>query len=306
MSRKTEDTRVEVLVNTSFEETRVAVMEDGRLSELMWERRGNLNIVGNIYKATVENVLPGISSAFVNIGYEKNAYLYISDVLGVEKNNIEKALKKGQHIMVQVVKDSIGTKGMKVTMDVTLPGRYLVLTPHQGFVGVSKNIEDSEQRKKLNTIVQDLAEKYLHGMGCIVRTEAEDATESELEKEVRFLYRQWQSITAKFEKQSSPSLLHEDMDAVLQVARDILSENVSVYMLDNKKDHEKVMDFVAKNSPELSERVKLYKGKTPIFEAFDIEKEIDNLRKTKLPLPNGGSIIIQEAESLWSSANKRL
>ena len=184
MSNNLEETpKVEVIVNTSFEETRIAILENDRINELMWERRGSLNIVGNIYKATVENVLPGISSAFANIGYEKNAYLYISDILGADRKNIEKVLKKGQQIMVQVVKDAIGTKGMKVTMDVTLPGRYLVLTPHQSFVGVSKNIEDSEARHKLNEIMQELAEKHLNGMGCIVRTEAEEATKEELERE---------------------------------------------------------------------------------------------------------------------------
>lgn len=137
--------------------------------------------------------------------------------------------------MVQVVKDAISTKGMKVTMDVTLPGRYLVLTPHQSFVGVSKNIEDSEARHKLNDIMQDLAAKHLDGMGCIVRTEAEEATKDELEREVKYLYRQWQSIVKKFETSRSPRLLHEDMDAVLQVARDVLSENAKVYLLDSKK-----------------------------------------------------------------------
>lgn len=293
-----ETKQVEVLVNTSFEETRIAILENDRVNELLWERRGALNIVGNIYKGTVENVLPGISSAFLNIGYEKNAYLYISDVIGEDKKNIDKVLHKGQEVMVQVVKDAISTKGMKVTMDVTLPGRYLVLTPHQGFVGVSKNIEDAEMRHKLNEIMQELAEKHLNGMGCIVRTEAEEATKDELEREIKYLYRQWQSILKKFETARSPHLLHEDMDAVLQVARDVLSENCKVYMLDNKRDYERVRDFVEKNSPDLAGRVQLYKGKTPIFEAYNIEPEIDNLRKIKLPLPNGGSIIIQEAESL--------
>ena len=293
-----ETKEVEVIVNTSFEETRIAILENSRVNELLWERRGALNIVGNIYKGTVENVLPGISSAFLNIGYEKNAYLYISDVIGEDKKNIDKVLHKGQEVMVQVVKDAISTKGMKVTMDVTLPGRYLVLTPHQGFVGVSKNIEDAEVRHKLNEIMQELAEKHLNGMGCIVRTEAEEATKDELEREIKYLYRQWQSILKKFETMRSPHLLHEDMDAVLQVARDVLSENCKVYLLDNKRDYERVHDFVEKNSPDLAGRVQLYKGKTPIFEAYNIEPEIDNLRKIKLPLPNGGSIIIQEAESL--------
>ncbi len=298
MKKLSDNPKVEVLVSTSFEETRIAILEDGALSELMWERRGSLNIVGNIYKAVVENVLPGISSAFLNIGYEKNAYLYISDVIEGDKRPIDKILYKGQEVMVQVVKDAIGTKGMKVTMDVTLPGRYLVLTPNQRFVGVSKNIEDDAQREKLNSMVEKLAEKYLDGMGCIVRTEAEEASEEELEKEIKYLYRQWKTIITKFERAPSPSILHEDMDGVLQVSRDILSEEVKVYMLDNKKDYEKVVDFVSKISPELKDRIKLYKGKTPIFEAFNIEPEIEKLRRIKLPLENGGSIIIQEAESL--------
>ena len=298
MKKVSDNPKVEVLVNTSFEETRIAILEDGVLTELMWERRGSLNIVGNIYKAVVENVLPGISSAFLNIGYEKNAYLYISDVIDGDKRPIDKILHKGQEVMVQVVKDAIGTKGMKVTMDVTLPGRYLVLTPNQHFVGVSKNIEDDVKREKLNEMVQRLAEKHLEGMGCIVRTEAEDATEDELEKEVKYLYRQWKTIIAKFERAPAPSALHEDMDGVLQVSRDILSQDVKLYMLDNKKDYEKVLDFVTRISPELKDRIKLYTAKTPIFEAFNIEQEIEKLRRIKLPLENGGSIIIQEAESL--------
>jgi len=298
MKKVSDNPKVEVLVNTSFEETRIAILEDGVLAELMWERRGSLNIVGNIYKAVVENVLPGISSAFLNIGYEKNAYLYISDVIDGDKRPIDKILHKGQEVMVQVVKDAIGTKGMKVTMDVTLPGRYLVLTPNQQFVGVSKNIEDDNKREKLNEMVQRLAQKHLEGMGCIVRTEAEDATEDELEKEVKYLYRQWKTIIAKFERAPAPSVLHEDMDGVLQVSRDILSQDVKVYMLDNKKDYEKVLDFVARISPELKDRIKLYTAKTPIFEAFNIEQEIEKLRRIKLPLENGGSIVIQEAESL--------
>ena len=229
---------VEVLVNTSFEETRIAILENERVNEILWERRGALNIVGNIYKGIVENVLPGISSAFLNIGYEKNAYLYISDVIGGDKKNIDKVLKKGQEVMVQVVKDAISTKGMKVTMDVTLPGRYLVLTPNQRLVGLSKNIEDADVRHRLNDIMQELATKHLNGMGCIVRTEAEEATHDELEREVKYLYRQWQSIVKKFETSRSPKLLHEDMDAVLQVARDVLSENVKVYYYTAKLDAE--------------------------------------------------------------------
>ncbi|MCG2724743.1 MAG: Rne/Rng family ribonuclease [Elusimicrobia bacterium] len=289
----------EIFANTSFEETRIAILEDDSLAELFWERRGTANIVGNIYKGTIENVLPGISSAFINIGLEKNAYIYISDVLGNQRDGIEKLLKRNQHVMIQVAKDAIGTKGMKVTMDVSLPGRYLVLTPFQEFVGVSKNIDNYEERNRLSEIIKKIAEaNNLDKKGCIVRTEAEGADDKELEKELKYLMRTWESIIKRFESAHSPHVLHKDMGLTLQMARDILSDEVSIYMLDNKEEYDNVLDFVKKISPELKDRVKLYTNKTPMFKAFDIEKSITELRKIKVALPNGGSIIIQEAESL--------
>ena len=162
----------EILANASFEETRVAVIEDGRIVEIQWERRADKNLVGNIYKGQVENVLPGISSAFVNIGYDKNAYLYISDVLGKDgthRGAIDDMLKKNQNIMIQVAKGAIGTKGMKVTMDIALPGRYLVFTPFQAHRGVSKQIGDKAERERLNSIMDRLSKQYLAGRGVVIR-----------------------------------------------------------------------------------------------------------------------------------------
>ena len=289
----------EIFANTSFEETRIAILEDGKLSELFWERRSSGNIVGNIYKAVVENVLPGISSAFMNIGLDKNAYIYISDVLGNQKEPIDKLLKKDQEVMVQVTKDAISTKGMKVTMDVSLPGRYLVLTPFQDFVGVSKSIENADERKRLSEIMRKIADsKMLGTKGCIVRTEAEGATEEELKREVEYLLKMWDSIQARYDASRPPALLHKDMDMTMQVARDILSDETTIYMLDNKDDFHNVQELAAKISPDLKDKIKFYESKTPIFKAFNIEKDIDELRRVKVPLPNGGSIIIQEAESL--------
>jgi ribonuclease G len=288
----------EVLANTSFEETRIAIMENGRLAELHWERRSAQNIVGNIYKGTVENVLPGISSAFVNIGFEKNAYLYISDVLGEKGAAIDSTLKKGQQIMVQVAKEAISTKGPKVTMDVTLPGRYLVFTPFQTDIGISKHIAEQEERDRLDKIVTRLVKEILGGKGVVVRTEAEGATEAELEREVKYLYEAWQKIEKKFAETPPPTLLHQDLTLALQIARDIMSEQVYVYMLDNKQTCEEVVKFVEGFAPELKDRVKFYESKTPIFKAHNVEKEIAGIRETKVPLPNGGSIVIQEAESL--------
>lgn len=298
MGRGTTPDKVEILANTSFEETRVAIIENDRLAELLWERRGTQSIVGNLYKGVVENVLPGISSAFANIGHEKNAYLYISDVLGGQRDSIDRLLKKNQEIMIQVVKEAIGTKGMKVTMDVSLPGRYLVLTPYQEFVGISKSIENPEERKRLADMINRLAAGNLEHKGCVVRTEAEGATEQELEREIKYLIRLWESILKRFETAPTPCLLHKDMNVMLQVARDILSEDVSIYLLDNKEDYHNVVDFVSKISPELKNKVRLYEGKTPMFTAFNVDPAINEMRKTKIELPNGGTIIIQEAESL--------
>jgi ribonuclease G len=288
----------EVLANTSFEETRIAILEDGRLAELHWERKNSQNIVGNIYKGTVENVLPGISSAFVNIGFEKNAYLYISDVLGEKNAAIDSTLKKGQQIMVQVAKEAISTKGPKVTMDVTMPGRYLVFTPFQSYVGISKHIAEPEERQRLEKIMDRLVATHLGGKGLVVRTEAEGASEEELEREVKYLLAAWQQVQKKFDETPPPTLLHQDLSLALQIARDIMSEQVYVYMVDNKDVQKEVLDFVEGFAPELKERVRLYESKTPIFKAFNIEGEIAHIRETKVPLPNGGSIVIQEAESL--------
>lgn len=290
--------RREVLANTSFEETRIAILEDGRLAELHWERKNSQNIVGNIYKGTVENVLPGISSAFVNIGFDKNAYLYISDVLGEKNAAIDATLKKGQQIMVQVAKEAISTKGPKVTMDVTLPGRYLVFTPFQNYVGVSKHISEPEERQRLEKIVDRMVAEHLGGKGLVVRTEAEGACEEELEREVKYLLVLWHQIQKKFDETPPPTLLHQDLSLALQIARDIMSEHVYVYMVDNKDAYNEVVSFVDGFAPELKNRIRLYESKTPIFKAFNIEREISDIRETKVALPNGGSIVIQEAESL--------
>jgi ribonuclease G len=288
----------EILANTNFEETRIAILENGRMAELLWERKSSQNIVGNIYKGVVENVLPGISSAFVNIGFEKNAYLYISDVLGEKGAAIDATLKKGQQIMIQVAKEAISTKGAKVTMDISLPGRFLVFTPFQSYVGISKQIGDAAERERLSAIVDRLVAEHLGGKGVVVRTEAEGASEADLEREVKYLQQTWAQIQKKFETTPPPCLLHKDLDLALQVARDLLSEKVYVYLLDNKDQHKNVMEFVEAISPELKEKVRLYDAKTPMFKAFDLEFEIEDMRRTKVPLPNGGSIIIQEAESL--------
>jgi ribonuclease G len=190
---------IEIYANRSFDEIRIAVLENSKLVELFWERSGNTSLVGNIYKGVVENVLPGISSAFINIGLEKNAYIYISDVVGDKRQGIDNILKTGQEVMVQIIKDAISTKGMKVTMEITIPAKYLVLTPFSEHIHVSKSIENPDERERLNTIINSIMEATKKRYGCIVRTEAEGVGEEELKKEYKYLLRLWEGILKKYE-----------------------------------------------------------------------------------------------------------
>ncbi|MGQ0645017.1 MAG: Rne/Rng family ribonuclease [Elusimicrobiota bacterium] len=288
----------EIIVNCVPEETRVAVMEDGRLAEFLIERPalGMAKLVGNIYKGRVENVLPGISSAFVNVGFEKNAYLYVTDVVSDSKDrHIEKMIQRGASILVQVAKEAIGTKGMKITMDISLPGRYLIYMPLGEHVGVSKNIESHEERERLRKIIEEIRPAM---GGVIVRTEAEGAEDRELRHEMRYLSRLWEGIQRKYEGAAPGALIHRELGLTFQVARDLLTDQAQVFLIDSKEEYKDVKAFVEMLAPELAERVQHYSGRTPIFQAFSVDKELANIRQQRIDLPSGGYIIIQEAESL--------
>jgi ribonuclease G len=288
----------EILANVLPEETRVGVLEDGRLTEFLIERPqlGMAKLVGNIYKGRVENVLPGISSAFVNTGFEKNAYLYVTDVISDGKDrHIENMIQRGDHIMVQVAKEAIGTKGMKVTMDISLPGRYLIYMPKGEHVGVSKNIEDPEERDRLKRIIDDVRPKE---GGVIVRTEAEGAAEGELRHEMKYIQRLWEGIQKKYESAQAGSLIHRELGLTFQVARDLLTDEAQIFLIDDKDEYKDVKGFVEMLAPELAERVQHYTGKTPIFQAFGVDRDLSTVRQQRVDLPSGGYLIIQEAESL--------
>ncbi|OGS19220.1 MAG: hypothetical protein A2219_08105 [Elusimicrobia bacterium RIFOXYA2_FULL_50_26] len=287
----------EIIVNRAPEETRVAIFEGGQMTDLFIERRESEKIVGNIYKGRVENILPGISSAFVEAGLEKNAYLFVDDVISedTKERKIEKMLSRGHEIMLQVDKEPISTKGAKATMDISLPGRLLVYMPFSEHGGVSKNIESQEERNRLKRIISEI--KPEKG-GVIVRTEAEEATDKELRREMRYLQRLWDSINERFQKLKAPALVHRDVGIVFQTVRDYLNEDVELMFIDSFQEYREVLEFVRIVSPELVDRVKHYHGKTPIFKAYNIDEEIKRLRSNRVNLPSGGSIIIQEAESL--------
>jgi ribonuclease G len=297
--RRDKNIKNEILVNCSPEETRVGLVEDNQLIELMVDRTESEKIVGNIYKGRVDNVLPGISSAFVNIGLEKNAYLYVSDVIPTGKRSpspqIEKMIARNEIIMVQCAKEAIGTKGVKITMDISLPGRFLVYMPQAEHIGVSKNIEDRKERERLRDVVAKCAPQK---GGVIIRTEAEGADELALQREMAYLIRLWENIMKRYDSSPVPSLVHRDLGLVFQTVRDIFTENTSIFLVDSRSEYKDLMEFLDSISPELKSRVKLYEGKTALFQAFNIESQIEKIRSARVDLPSGGYIIIQEAEGL--------
>lgn len=287
----------EIIVNRTFEETRVAVLENDKLSDIFIERRETEKILNNIYKGKVQNIVSGLSSAFVDIGFGKSAYLGIADIVAPKnEKKIENMLKVGQDIMVQVYKEPISTKGPKVTMEISLPGRLLVYMPFNKNIGVSKQIEDKEEYNRLKNIVKKLKTDLAGGI--IVRTEAEDATEEEIEREIKYLSRLWASVINRFNNSKSGTCVHKDLGVVFQTVRDHFTEDVKLMYIDNKKELNDVVDFVRTVSPELEDRIALYDGKQPIFKAYGIEEEIKRLRANKVRLKSGGYLIIQEAESL--------
>ncbi|MDR1195614.1 MAG: Rne/Rng family ribonuclease [Endomicrobium sp.] len=287
----------EIVVNRTLEETKVAVLEDGRLFDLFIERRESEKILNNIYKGKVQNLVPALNSAFVDMGFGKSAYLGIDDIVA-QKNEkkIGHMIKPGQDIMVQVYKEPISTKGPKVTMDISLPGRLLVYMPFSNNIGISKNIEDKKEYDRLKRITADL--KVNIPGGIIVRTEAEDATEEEINREIKYLTRLWASIVHRFEDAKPMSLIHKDLGIVFQTVRDYFTEDVILMHIDSPKELKDVTEFVKVISPELSDRIVLYDGRQSIFKAYGIEEEIRLLRSNKARLKSGGYLIIQEAESL--------
>jgi ribonuclease G len=287
----------EIIVNRSLEETKVAILEDGKLFDLFIERRESEKIINNIYKGTVKNIVPAFESAFVDIGFGKGAYLGIGDIIAQkEEKSIENMIKVGQEVMVQVYKEPINTKGPKVTMDISLPGRLLVYMPFSNNIGISKNIENDKEHDRLKNIITKI-KKDMPG-GIIVRTEAEDADEDEIKSEIRHLSRLWSSIVSRFNDTKPMSLIHKDLGIVFQTIRDYFSNNVNLMCIDSLKEFRDVTDFVKIISPELSDKIVLYDDRIPIFKAYGIDEEIKILRSNKVKLPSGGYLIIQEAESL--------
>jgi ribonuclease G len=287
-----------IIVSIDPEETRMAIIEDEELLEMEVERPESLHLVGNIYKGQVQNVLPGMQAAFVDIGYEKNAFLYIGDGLPQEAlQSVPKQAKIhiGQKLPIQIVKDAVSTKGPRATMHLTLPGRNVVLMPLADYIGISRRIESEAERLRLKDIAEKLCPK---GMGLIVRTVAAGQSEKALQQDVEYLVKLWQSLMARYQLSASPTLLYRDADLLIRLVRDYFSEDIDLLVIDDKAAYQRICDLVEYISPSMLNRVKLYRGSRPIFEEYHIEQEIENVGKREVELKSGGFIVIDKAEAL--------
>ena len=298
----------EIIVNAGREETRVALLENGLVTEIYIDRKKDRGIAGNVYKSRVMKVLPGMQAAFVDIGMEKSAFLYVGDVFdstseyapmmedeGLElevepkrkrshANQIEDLLQEGQDILVQVSKEPISTKGARVTTYISIPGRYLVMMPGVNHIGVSRRIENGEERKRLREIVSRLRKP---NTGYIIRTASQGRSEEEFTADIEFLSRVWENIQKKKDRVSAPALLHNELDLVFRVIRDTFTRDVDRMIIDSEEEYQRVKDFVDSYIPGLGRRVKPYDGDDPIFEHYGVEIEISRALGRKVWLKSG-------------------
>ena len=301
----------EIVVDINPYQTRVVLLEDGSPSEIYIERRGRERLVGNIYKGKVQNVLPGMQAAFVDIGLERNAFLYAGDIqidrsdftFHGEQNDIKPAalnikdiVKPGQEVMVQIVKEPVGTKGARVTTNITLPGRTLVLMPSVNYVGVSRRIEDEEERTRLKNTLEDITEEYK--MGVIVRTAAEGKGEAEFRADMHFLARLWERIQQKSKLVSAPHLIHAEEPLVFRTIRDLFTPDIKRLVINDREFYEKVQVVAGILSPALREKVELYEGVPDMFDLLGLETAIEKALSRKVWMKNGGYIIIDQTEAL--------
>jgi ribonuclease G len=305
----------EILVSASAEESWVALLEDNKLVEIMFDRPDQERMVGDIYLGRVEAVIPGIQAAFVDIGEEKAGFLHASD-LDVEADDdddngnggggrrsrkyppIQDQLRKGQEILVQVTKEPISTKGPRVTAQISLPGRFLVYIPGSDHVGVSRKIDDREERSRLRAMAREIVPERAGGL--IVRTVGEEVTREILEREFNRLHGRWKKTQRKAKGARAPALIHSEAKLISGVIRDLFSDKFDRLTVDSKSVYDEIRDYVDNVAPELVERLQLYTDRTPLFDARGVEEEIRKAFDRRVELPSGGYLIIEPTEALVS------
>ena len=296
----------ELLINVTPSESRVALIDNGILQEIHIERHTKLGLVGNIYRGKVSRVLPGMQAAFVDIGFDKAAFLHASDIVihnevvddvnpnHITKKDIRELVRDGQDIVVQVVKEPIGTKGARLTTDITIPSRYLVFMPSVTHVGVSQRIEDADERERLKDIVSKFCDE---NGGYILRTAAEGVNEQELEADAGFLKRLWGIIQTRM-KTKANNVLFEDLPLARRVIRDFTGTEIEKIRIDSKLSFNELVEFTQEYVPELHDKLEYYKGERPIFDLYDVENEAQRALKRRVDLKSGGYLIIDQTEAM--------
>ena len=292
-----------IIINCDNKQTRVAVLEDNKLVEIYLERPVYQRVVGNIYKGVVANVLPGMQAAFVEIGLERNAFLYVDDAQlnneetdkGKGKKTIEQLLRPGEEIMVQVIKEPFGSKGARLTRQIALPGRHLVLMPWADYTGVSRRIEDAAERERLRQLASQLRPE---DMGLIVRTVAEGEDASAFQQDLTFLLSLWERTQKRYLQKSAPALIYQDLDLIYRILRDLFTDQIDQLLIDTRYEYEKILETLDVIGPQLRERVQLYQGEAPIFDVYGIEAEIEKALSRTVWLSCGGYLVFDHTEAL--------
>ncbi len=292
----------EILINVTLPETRVAVVEGGVVHEIIIERAERSGLVGNIYKGRVCRVLPGMQAAFVEIGLERAAFLHASDIIGAEgearREHIHELVHEGDALIVQVVKDPLGSKGARLTTNVSVASRYLVCMPALSSTGVSQKIEDEEERRRLRDILNAYVETHPGHGGFIARTAAEGVGEPALFKEMDFLCKLWRGVRERCLQTSAIGLIHDDLPLALRALRDLVTPEVERVRIDSGTMVETARSFAAKYIPDIRNRIEHYQGERPLFDLYGVEEEIRKALQRKVSLKSGGHLVIDQTEAM--------
>ena len=328
----------EMIISSSAHETRVAILEEDQVAEIFIERERSRGVVGNVYKGRVSKVLPGMQSAFVDLGLERDGFLYVSDVVATFEEfdrletdddaapsppgsagqaprgnggrrdrererdkadpKIEELLKEGQEIIVQVAKEPLGTKGARLTSHATMPGRFLVFMPTVDHVGVSRKIDSREERARLRGIVREFREQTGFTGGLIIRTAAANRPKEDIVSDLSYFHKVWTEIRHKAETSRAPAVVYQEQSLVAKLLRDLLTEEYSAIRIDNPLEYRRVLELIERIMPSLAGKVKLYEKEYPIFEEYGVQGEIDRALRSKVWLKSGGSIVINQTEAL--------
>jgi ribonuclease G len=319
----------EMIVSSNGHETMVAILEDDLVAEIFVERERHRGTVGNVYKGRVSKVLPGMQSSFIDIGLERDGFLYVADVVDTidefeklssdddEENGgnkkereprgeraerpqpkIEELLREGQEIVVQVVKEPLGTKGARLTSHVTMPGRFLVFMPTVDHIGVSRKIESRDERSRLRGIVREFRDAHGFTGGVIIRTAASGRPNEDIVGDLEAFHKIWTEMRQRNESSRAPAVLYREQSIVSRLLRDLLTEDYQAIRIDNQTEHQRVVELVERIMPNLAPKVKLYAKPYPIFDEYGVQAEIDKALKSKVWLKSGGSIVINQTEAL--------